>query len=116
MKVQIVDPPAYTPPYDRALCAALARAGADVELVTSRFVYGPVAEPEGYRVTELFYRRAVARRPPARAPAAPCALAEHLPDMLRLRRRARDADVVHLQWLAASPPSTACCCRRGRGC
>ena len=24
MKVQIVDPPAYTPPYDRSLCAALA--------------------------------------------------------------------------------------------
>ena len=57
MRVQVVDPPAFTPPYDRALCAALAAAGADVELVTSRFEYGPVAAPEGYEVTELFYRR-----------------------------------------------------------
>ena len=30
MRVQIVDPPAFTPPYDRALCAALAAAGAEV--------------------------------------------------------------------------------------
>ena len=53
MRVQIVDPPAYTPPYDRALCAALARSGAEVELVTSRFAYGPVPPPEGYRVTRV---------------------------------------------------------------
>ena len=57
MRVQIVDPPAYTPPYDRSLCAALARAGADVELVTSRFPHGPVPPAEGYRVSEVFYRR-----------------------------------------------------------
>ena len=30
MLVDVVDPSAYTPPYDHALCAALARAGADV--------------------------------------------------------------------------------------
>jgi hypothetical protein len=54
MRVQIVDPPAYTPPYDRSLCAALARAGAEVELVTSRFAHGPVPVAEGYRVSESF--------------------------------------------------------------
>ena len=43
MKVVLADPPAYTPPYDRALAAALARAGADVELVTTRFRHGKVA-------------------------------------------------------------------------
>ena len=47
MRVQVVDPPAYTPPYDRSLCAALARAGAEVELVTSRFVHGAVPAPMG---------------------------------------------------------------------
>src|ERR671930_306176 len=36
MLVSVIDPAAYTPPYDRALCAALARAGAEVELVTAR--------------------------------------------------------------------------------
>ncbi|MGE5282107.1 MAG: glycosyltransferase family 4 protein [Chloroflexota bacterium] len=97
MRVQLVDPSAFTPPYDRALAAALARRGAEVELLTSRFLYGPVPEPRGYRVRECFYRRSSARgldAPGRRAFKA----AEHLSDMLRLRRRL-DADVVHYQWL-----------------
>jgi glycosyltransferase involved in cell wall biosynthesis len=61
MKVQLVDPSAFTPPYDRALAAALAR-GRDAP---------------GRRLFKT---------------------AEHLPDMLRLRRHL-DADVVHYQWL-----------------
>ena len=56
MRVSIVDPSAFTPPYDRSLAAALARAGVEVELVTSRFLYGPVPEPEGYEVRAPFYR------------------------------------------------------------
>ena len=56
MRVDVVDPSAYTPPYDHALCAALARAGADVRLVTSAFVHGAVPRPEGYAVDERFYR------------------------------------------------------------
>jgi len=97
MRVQLVDPSAFTPPYDRALAAALARGGAEVELLTSRFLYGSVPEPEGYRVRECFYRRAARRglEAPARRGFK---LAEHLPDMLRLRRIV-DADVVHYQWL-----------------
>ena len=97
MKVQLVDPSAFTPPYDRALAAALARAGTEVELLTSRFLYGPVPPAEGYRVEERFYRRSAARGldAPARLPFK---AAEHVPDMLRLRR-ALDADVVHYQWL-----------------
>jgi glycosyltransferase involved in cell wall biosynthesis len=98
MKVQIVDPSAFTPPYDRALAAALARGGAEVELLTSRFLHGPVPAAEGYRVEEAFYRRSAARglEAPARLPFK---AAEHLPDMLRFRRRDSDADVVHYQWL-----------------
>jgi len=38
MRVHLVDPSAYTPPYDHALAQALAVAGADVELYTSHFV------------------------------------------------------------------------------
>jgi glycosyltransferase involved in cell wall biosynthesis len=98
MKVQLVDPSAFTPPYDRALAAALARSGAEVELLTSRFLYGPVPEVEGYRVRERFYRRSATRGLDARGRRAFKA-AEHLPDMLRLRREI-DADVVHYQWLA----------------
>jgi glycosyltransferase involved in cell wall biosynthesis len=97
MKVQLVDPSAFTPPYDRALAAALARAGAEVELLTTRFLYGPVPPAEGYRVQERFYRRSAARGLDAGA-RRPFKLAEHVPDMLRFRRDAA-ADVVHYQWL-----------------
>jgi glycosyltransferase involved in cell wall biosynthesis len=105
LRVQLVDPSAFTPPYDRALAAALARAGAEVELVTSRFLYGPVPPAEGYRVEERFYRRSAGRGlevPGRRGFKA----AEHLGDMLRFRRGSRRRvasgarpDVVHYQWL-----------------
>ncbi len=98
MHVQIVDPSAFTPPYDRALCAALARAGAEVELVTSRFAYGPVAPAAGYVVREGFYRRTPGT-PGSRVRLA-AKLTQHVPDMLALRRRAAAADVVHFQWLS----------------
>ncbi len=97
MRVHVVDPSAYTPPYDHALCGALADAGAEVELYTSRFAYGRVPAPGGYSRHELFYRRA-ARVSDPRARRA-VKLAEHVPDMLRYRRAARAADVVHFQWL-----------------
>jgi glycosyltransferase involved in cell wall biosynthesis len=97
MKVQLIDPSAFTPPYDRALAAALARAGAEVELLTTPFLYGPVPPAEGYRVDERFYRRSAARGLQATA-RLPLKLAEHVPDMLRFRRDAA-ADVVHYQWL-----------------
>ena len=99
MRVQLVDPPAYTPPYDHALAGALARAGVDVELVTSRFVHGAPPPVEGFRVDEHFYRRA-AVRPGARNARRLLRAAEHIPDMLRYRSRARAADIVHYQWLS----------------
>ena len=102
MRIQLVDPSAFTPPYDHALAAALARAGADVELVTSRFQYGPVPRGEGYRVSEAFYRRTSARDLEARGRMA-LKLAEHVPDMLRYRHRAAAADLVHWQWLTVQP-------------
>ena len=54
--------------------------GAEVELFTSRFAYGPVAPAEGYRRRELFYRQRASRPAPARSGCAK--LAEHVPDML----------------------------------
>lgn len=98
MRVQLVDPAAYTPPYDHALAAALARAGARVELVTSHFPYGPVPREQGYEVSERFYRRSSGPRIGHRSRRVLRA-AEHLPDMLRFRRHAETADVVHFMWL-----------------
>ena len=103
MRVHVVDPPAYTPPYDHALCRALAAAGADVELYTSPFAYGSVATADGYRRRELFYRGAgilAGGSAGGRRARRAVRLAEHVPDMLRYRRAARDAQVVHFQWLA----------------
>jgi glycosyltransferase involved in cell wall biosynthesis len=97
MRVQLVDPSAFTPPYDHALAAALAAAGAEVELVTSHFLYGPTPRRTGYEVSERFYRRSAARGLGARGRRA-FKLAEHVPDMLRFRRSA-EADVIHYQWL-----------------
>jgi glycosyltransferase involved in cell wall biosynthesis len=98
VRVLLADPSAFTPPYDHALAAALARAGADVELVTSRFRFGEAPEPEGYRRRELFYplsSRVFGRSPlrlPLKAAEHPLGLAA-----LQLLR----ADVLHMQWLPA---------------
>jgi glycosyltransferase involved in cell wall biosynthesis len=95
--VHVVDPSAYTPPYDHALCRALAEAGAEVELYTSRFAYGPAATAEGYARREFFYR--VAPGAGGSRLRSLAKLTQHVPDMLRYRAAARAADVVHFQWL-----------------
>ena len=97
MRVQVVDPSAFAPPYDHALCAGLARAGAEVELITGPFSYGPVPAPEGYSRQERFYRWTPEGR--ARRLRTAAKLAQHIPDMLAHRRAAATADVVHYQWL-----------------
>ncbi len=115
VRVDMLDPPAYTPPYDHALCSALARAGADVELYTSRFAYGPVPRPEGYERREFFYRHA--RGAPGSRARSLAKLAQHVPDMLRYRRRAMSPggpDVVHFQWLAVQHVDGLLLPRRGR--
>jgi glycosyltransferase involved in cell wall biosynthesis len=96
MRVVIADPPAFTPPYDHELAAALARAGADVELVTSRFRFGAAPAPDGYRRREIFYPLSsrLFRRSPLRLPLK---VAEH-PFGLAALRGLR-ADVLHVQWL-----------------
>jgi glycosyltransferase involved in cell wall biosynthesis len=97
MHVVLADPPAFTPPYDHELAAALARAGAEVELVTAPFRFGARPAPVGYALEESFHRRSsTIERPLARR--ATKAL-EH-PRAMRLLL-ARPADVLHLQWLAA---------------
>ncbi|MDX6689129.1 MAG: hypothetical protein QOG15_586 [Solirubrobacteraceae bacterium] len=101
MRIDIVDPSAYTPPYDHALSAALARTGAHVRLQTSRFPYGPVPAADGYERHERFYRYGGGGAGSRRRFAAK--VAQHVPDMLRYARAAAAADVVHFQWLTIQP-------------
>jgi glycosyltransferase involved in cell wall biosynthesis len=105
MRVHVVDPSAYTPPYDHALCRSLGEAGADVKLITSHFDYGPVPSPRAYTRNELFYRHSHSSAGAGRRSRARLAvkLAEHIPGMLSYRRYAKTADVVHFQWLTVQP-------------
>ncbi len=98
MRVDLVDPPAYSPPYDHALAAALARFGVSVRLVTSEFAYGDPPAADGYSRDELFYRHAIG--PAGSRLRGLSKRVEHPLDMLRYRSAAaRDADVVHFEWL-----------------
>lgn len=96
MRVVLADPPSFTPAYDHELAASLARAGAEVELVTSRFRFGEAPQPDGYTRRELFYPLSslLFRRSRFRLPLK---IAEHPLGLAALR--ARRCDVLHLQWL-----------------
>jgi glycosyltransferase involved in cell wall biosynthesis len=98
MRVVLADPPAFTPAYDHELAAALARGGAEVELVTSRFRFGEIPTPVGYTRSEPFYPLSsrVFGRSRLRIPVK---AVEHAPGMAALQRRR--PDLLHLQWLAA---------------
>jgi glycosyltransferase involved in cell wall biosynthesis len=97
MRVVVADPPAYTPPYDHELAAALARAGAEVELVTSRFRFGTRPTPLGYHLSESFYPLSTRiRMTPLRVGVK---AVEHPLGVVRMLMTPRD--VLHLQWLAA---------------
>ena len=95
----MVDPSAFTPPYDRSLASALASRGVEVELLTTRFLHGPVPEAAGFEVSECFYRRTASRGPDAPL-RLPFKATEHLADLLRFSRTVGDdQDLVHYQWL-----------------
>lgn len=105
--MQVVDIPAVTPPYDTALCSALARGGADVELVTSVPAEGGSLWPDGYRLSERFHRLSSSLDADLAGSGSPfrrngrraVKLLERVPDMLAYGLHARRADVVHYQWL-----------------
>jgi glycosyltransferase involved in cell wall biosynthesis len=96
MRVVLADPPAFTPAYDHDLAAALARAGAEVTLVTSHFRFGDAPLPDGYDRRELFYPASsrLFKRSRLRLPLK---VVEHPLGLVRLRASA--ADVLHVQWL-----------------
>jgi glycosyltransferase involved in cell wall biosynthesis len=96
MRIVLADPPAFTPAYDHELATALARSGAEVELVTSHFRFGESPAANGYVRRELFYPLSsrLFRRSPLRLPLK---VAEHPLGLAALR--AQRADVLHLQWL-----------------
>jgi len=103
MRVAIVDPLSYTPPYDDGLAAALARRGHDVTLLAGPFLHGEVPEPVGYVREEIFLP--VSGRLFRPAPRSRLRLllkgVEYLPSARRLLARldALQPEIVHVQWL-----------------
>jgi glycosyltransferase involved in cell wall biosynthesis len=102
VRVAVVDPQAFTPPYDDEFCRSLAAAGAEVELLTAHFTHGAAPEARGYERREIFgppLAGLIARRPSSRA-RIPLKAAGHAVGLARLVRRARSwhPDIVHWQW------------------
>ena len=100
MRVALVDPLAYTPPYDHSLAAALAERGHAVTLLASHFPHGEAPAPVGYEREELFAPVSTRLFRRSRVRLAVKGL-EYAPSIARLTRRIDrlDPDVVHVQWL-----------------
>lgn len=102
MQVLMLDPSAFTPPYDHHLCRGLATVGCDLALYTTRSDYHEWNGDTRYERIEYFYGHTNAlyggrEELPGRTAVKGL---EHVADMTRFVREARslDPDVVHVQW------------------
>ena len=117
MRALMVDPSAYTRPYDAALCAALARRGR-----AGATGHQPLRLRRGPRARGV--RRLAPVLPTDSAGAAGsrlrrlAKLAGHVDDMRAVRALAvRDAvDVTHFQWTTGAVGRRWGCCRPARSC
>ena len=97
MRVLFANPPGYGgPDYDDHICSELGKLGVDVELITSRFRFGDVPDPHGYRRSELFYPLSSRMFGRSRL-RIPVKIAEHPLGLARMALRR--ADIVHMQWM-----------------
>ena len=106
LRVVLLDPNANTPPYDHALCRALAEAGCETELATAPFIYGKPPPARGYRVRQSFFRLARGRlarslSAPQRQAARRLLRAIEYPldwSLLIAALERQRPDVLHVQW------------------
>jgi glycosyltransferase involved in cell wall biosynthesis len=100
MRIALVDPLAYTPPYDHSLAASLAERGHAVTLLTSHFPHGEPPAPMEYGREEVFAPVSTRLFRRSRMRLAVKGV-EYPPSVARLTRRIDrlDPDVVHVQWL-----------------
>jgi glycosyltransferase involved in cell wall biosynthesis len=97
VRLVVADPPAFTPQYDHALAAALAHAGNEVTLLTSRFRFGDTPAPDGYALDASLYPLSSRIRGRSRL-RLPLRAFEHVLAQRALGRVR--GDVLHVQWLA----------------
>jgi glycosyltransferase involved in cell wall biosynthesis len=103
VRVALLDPPSYTPPYDHSLAASLARRGHTVDLLASRVIHGATPVPDGYAREDVFFPlsgRLFAGAPRSRL-RRPVRALEYAPSVRALLHRvdAFAPDVAHVQWL-----------------
>ena len=103
MRVVMIDPGAFTPFYDDALCRALAAEGCDVELVTAPFAYHPWPEAGATRAARCSPAGPGRRRGALRVGASVRRLRRAITYPLVWRKLVgelarRPPEVVHLQW------------------
>src|SRR4051812_15970276 len=103
MRIALVDPLSYTPPYDDGLAHALAERGHDVTLLAGPFLHGSVPEPDDYVREEVFLPvtgRLFKPLPRSRLRLLLKGI-EYLPSAGRLvgRLEALEPEIVHVQWL-----------------
>ena len=107
MRIALLDPPSFTPPYDHALASALARRGNEVHLLASPLPVEYERAPNGYRRHDVFLPvsgRLFRRRSRSRARLFVKGI-EYVPSV-RLALRRLDAlapELVHVQWLGVVP-------------
>lgn len=98
MRVAVVDPAAFSLPYDTELCSALARAGMDVTLFTTAFAHGPMPQADGFRIVKWFYAKDIPGIGRRRSRAL-----QHPRDLMRLRRYLdANFDIVQVQWCVSN--------------
>ncbi|WP_175542273.1 glycosyltransferase family 4 protein [Natrinema hispanicum] len=98
----MLDPSAFTPPYDHHLCRGLSTVGCDLTLYTTRSDYHLWDGERAYDWIEYFYRATNTLYSDRDGLPGRTAVKgiEHVIDMTRFIRKAwsLDPDVIHIQW------------------
>lgn len=101
MKVAVIDPSGFTPPYNHHLCQALGKQDCTVRLITSGSTQW---KPDSYERISLFYEFSSQITNPPRLRLGIKAI-EHASDMAKLPIYLRkwNPDIIHFQWLPVPP-------------
>ena len=103
MKILVIDPSAFSLPYDHSLCNALVEKGHYVELLTCpKSSELPLSlDRSSYRINQFFYRRTNNLKSMEKNKLIKYLKGmEHLYDSYRMMRYSAGFDIAHVQWWA----------------
>jgi glycosyltransferase involved in cell wall biosynthesis len=103
MKIVMIDPSAFTPPYDHHLCEGLSQIGHNVSLFTTDFEYVGWESENPYRKLDFFYNNTnkIYSKEDRSWHRQAIKGSEHVFNMLSLLIQIKklDPDIIHFQWL-----------------